>query len=80
MHVNVEALLQLLGLLENERTTMRNHSPHVIGQPTVGKRHGATALDHNDFGALVDSAQPGRSGHSTGDASDDDDGVREGRS
>jgi len=56
---------------------MRDNTAYVIGKATVRERDSATTFDDDDFGALVDSAESGGSGHSAGHASDNHDGLRE---
>ena len=56
---------------------MGDDTTYVIGKATVRERHGATTFDDDDFGALMNSAESGGCGHSTGHASDNHNGLRE---
>jgi hypothetical protein len=77
VNVNVESLLELRWLLKHQRTAMGDDTTYVIGKATVRERHGATTFDDDDFGALMNSAESGGCGHSTGHASDNHNGLRE---
>jgi len=77
VNVNVESLLELCWLLEHERTAVRDHTADVIRKTTVGERDSSPTFDDDNFGTLVNSAEPGSGGHTAGYTTNNDDGVRE---
>jgi len=71
-HVERETLAQLLGGLQEERPALGDRAAHVVGQPAGGEGDVLAAFEDHDLALLVEAAQPGRGGHPTRYAADDD--------
>ena len=71
--IDVEAVAEALRCLQREFGSIGDGPADVVGQAAVGVAHVSGTLDHDDFGVLIQTAQTGRGGCSSGDAADDDD-------
>ena len=71
--IDVEAVAEALRCLRVTFGAIGDGTADVVGQAAGGVFHKAGALDHDDLGVLIQTAQTGRGGCSSGDAADDDD-------
>ena len=71
-HVEVERSLEGLRGVEKELGGVFDLATDVVREPAVREGHVFAALQHDDLGALIASAQACRRAHATGDSSDDE--------
>lgn len=74
--VEVEPGPEALGRLEHEAVAMFDDPTDVVREAAVGVRHVSAALEHDDLGRRIETAQSGGGGHAAGHATDDHDLAR----
>ena len=63
-HINAKAVPEALRSLQRQFSLLLDHTAHIIRQAVVGIGHIAAALDHDDLGVFIQTADAG-SGRST---------------
>ena len=69
--IHIQPGFEALRALHKQPLPFTDHSPHVIGQATIGIRDIRTPFKHDDFRAFIHPPQPGSSGSSARDSSND---------
>ena len=70
----IHAVARIEGLrrLQGQILLVRDRAAHIVGQPAVGVGDIPRALEHDDLGTLIKTADARRGGRAARDPSDDD--------
>ena len=58
-HINAKAVPEALRSLERQFFPIHDHTAHIIRQAAVGVGYVAAALDHDDLGVFIQTADAG---------------------